>query len=72
VPGKEIVDAFLILFGGALMLTPGFVTDILGMALLLPPVRAVVRSVLAKRFKTIAIHRSGFGPGPTGGGFIDV
>jgi UPF0716 protein FxsA len=70
VPGKEIVDAFLILFGGALMLTPGFVTDIFGMALLLPPVRAVVRGVLAKRFTTIAINRTGFGG--TGGGYIDV
>lgn len=61
VPGTEIVDAFLILFGGALMLTPGFVTDVLGMALLLPPVRIVVRRVLARRFKAIAMNRSGFG-----------
>lgn len=50
VPGAELVDAFLILLGGALMLTPGFVSDIAGMALLLPPVRAVVRGVLRKRF----------------------
>lgn len=50
VPGTELVDAFLILFGGALMLTPGFVSDIVGMALLLPPVRAVVRGVLRRRF----------------------
>lgn len=61
VPGTEMVDAFLILFGGALMLTPGFVTDVLGMALLLPPVRIVVRRVLARRFKAIAMNRSGFG-----------
>ena len=61
VPGSELVDAFLILFGGALMLTPGFVTDIIGMALLLPPVRIVVRRVLARRFTTIAVNRSGFG-----------
>lgn len=50
VPGAELVDAFLILFGGALMLTPGFVSDIVGMALLLPPVRAVVRGSLRRRF----------------------
>jgi UPF0716 protein FxsA len=67
-PGREVVDAFLILFGGALMLTPGFITDLLGVALLLPPVRAVVRTALARRFKTIAVSRSGFG----GPGFIDV
>jgi len=60
VPGKELVDAFLILFGGALMLAPGFITDLVGMALLLPPVRAVVRGVLARRFKTIVVQRSGY------------
>ena len=41
VPGQELVDAFLILLGGALMVAPGFLTDALGMLLLLPPVRAV-------------------------------
>lgn len=71
VPGKEIVDGFLILFGGALMLTPGFLTDVLGIALLLPPVRAVVRVALAKRFKTIAVHRIDVN-GPYAGGRDDV
>ena len=61
VPGKEIVDTFLILFGGALMLAPGFLTDLVGMALLLPPVRAVVRRILARRFKIVAMNRGGFG-----------
>jgi UPF0716 protein FxsA len=61
VPGTEIVDAFLILFGGALMLTPGFVSDMFGMALLVPPVRAVVRRVLARRFKLVAVKRGGLG-----------
>lgn len=61
VPGREIVDGFLILFGGALMLTPGFLSDLVGIGLLLPPVRAVVRTVLARRFKTIAVHRGGLG-----------
>jgi UPF0716 protein FxsA len=51
VPGKELVDAFLILLGGALMLAPGFLTDIAGMALLLPPVRAGVRGLLRRRFE---------------------
>lgn len=60
-PSTELVDGFLILFGGALMLAPGFVTDILGILLLLPPVRAVVRRVLARRFKTVVLNRGGFG-----------
>jgi len=52
VPGKELADAALILFGGALMVAPGFITDVLGMLLLLPPVRAVVRGALRRRLAT--------------------
>jgi UPF0716 protein FxsA len=44
VPGRELVDGMLILFAGALLLTPGFVTDALGVALLLPPVRSALRA----------------------------
>ncbi len=50
-PGKELIDGFLILLAGVLMLTPGFVTDVLGFLLLLPPTRAFVRRVLVARFK---------------------
>lgn len=49
VPGTELVDGFLILLAGALMLTPGFLTDILAILLLLPPIRAVVRRELRRR-----------------------
>lgn len=49
VPGKEIADGVMILFAGALLMTPGFLTDILALALLLPPVRAAIRSVLMKQ-----------------------
>jgi UPF0716 protein FxsA len=49
VPGTELVDAFLILLAAALMLTPGFLTDIVAIFLLLPPVRAVVRRELRRR-----------------------
>jgi len=63
VPGQELVDAFLILLGGALMVAPGFLTDITGMLLLLPPVRAVVRRVLRRRFAARVVG---------GGGVIDL
>jgi UPF0716 protein FxsA len=43
VPGRELVDGVLILFAGALLITPGFVTDVVGILLLLPPVRAALR-----------------------------
>ena len=49
VPGTELVDGFLILLAGALMLTPGFLTDVLAILLLLPPIRAVVRRELRRR-----------------------
>jgi UPF0716 protein FxsA len=47
-PAREVADGALIIFGGALLLTPGFLTDILGIALLLPPTRAIVRRVLVR------------------------
>jgi UPF0716 protein FxsA len=50
VPGVELLDAFLILLAAALMLTPGFLTDIVAILLLLPPVRAAVRRGLRRRF----------------------
>lgn len=50
VPGREVIDGMLVIFGGALLLTPGFLSDLLGLILLLPPTRAVVRQVLVRRF----------------------
>lgn len=47
-PTREILDGALVIFGGALLLTPGFLTDILGLLLLAPPSRAVIRRVLSK------------------------
>ena len=49
-PAREVLDGVLIIFGGALLLTPGFVTDIAGILLLLPPTRAVLRRLLVRRF----------------------
>jgi UPF0716 protein FxsA len=49
VPTREVLDGALVIFGGALLLTPGFITDILGLVLLIPPTRALVRAVLVRR-----------------------
>ncbi len=51
VPSAEIVDGALILFAGALMLTPGFLTDCLALVLLLPPTRAGIRRVIVRRIR---------------------
>jgi UPF0716 protein FxsA len=50
IPAREVLDGVLVVFGGALLLTPGFVTDIVGAIFLLPPTRAVVRGLLVRRF----------------------
>jgi UPF0716 protein FxsA len=49
-PAREALDGALIIVGGALLLTPGFITDIGGLLLLLPPSRAVARRLLVRRF----------------------
>ena len=48
-PAREVADGVLVIFGGALLLTPGFLTDVLGLILLIPPTRALVRGVVARR-----------------------
>jgi UPF0716 protein FxsA len=51
VPSAEVVNGLLVLFAGFALALPGFVSDLVGLALLLPPVRAAVRSLLLKRFE---------------------
>lgn len=45
-PARDVVDGGLILLAGALLLAPGFLTDVLAVLLLLPPTRALFRGVL--------------------------
>jgi UPF0716 protein FxsA len=47
-PARELADAALILVGGTLMLSPGFVTDLLGIALILPFTRPFARQALTR------------------------
>jgi UPF0716 protein FxsA len=64
VPAKEVLDGVLVIFGGALLLTPGFLTDVLGLVLLLPPSRAVVRAILVRRLGDRMIASVATPPGP--------
>lgn len=76
IPAKEVADGALVLFGGALLLTPGFVTDVLGLVLILPPTRALLRGTLtgfvAKRFVAVRlgqqVHHQYRSHGGRGGG----
>lgn len=47
-PGDEVTQGALVLFGGALLLTPGFVTDLVGFLAVLPPTRAVISRVVRR------------------------
>ena len=71
VPADEVLEGALVLFGGALLLTPGFATDLTGLLLMLPPTRALVAAQLKRqlgaRFSvtTLGGGRSMFGGAAT-------
>lgn len=58
-PHQEVTDGLLILIAGAVLLTPGFLTDAVGFALLMPPVRQVLRGRLADSLKSKIVVGSG-------------
>lgn len=74
VPSAELVDGGLVLFAGALMITPGFLSDALAILLLLPPTRAVARNAVLRRirlgggpFRVVATPTGPPGRGTTAG-----
>ncbi len=77
VPAREVADGALVLVGGTLLLTPGFLSDIVGVLCLLPPTRAVLRPVLtravARRLGVGGLvgRRSGGRAAAQGGGVIE-
>jgi UPF0716 protein FxsA len=62
VPTREIVDGVLVIFGGAFLITPGFITDVVGVLLLLPPTRPLFRRSLQKRLERRAVVVDGGTP----------
>jgi UPF0716 protein FxsA len=77
VPSAEIVDGALVLLAGALMITPGFLSDLLAIFLLLPPSRALVRNVLLRRIRArgglfAMVTSMPTGPPPAGDEIWDV
>jgi len=53
IPGKELADGAIILVAGALLLTPGVLTDFIGFLGLLPFTRSVLRSTILSLFKRV-------------------
>lgn len=67
-PAKEIADGALILIGGTLMLSPGFVLDIAGILLILPFTRPVARRLLTSVVERRLVVAPAFGPFGAGNG----
>jgi UPF0716 protein FxsA len=73
-PERELGDGAMVVAGGALLLTPGFITDAVGFALVLPFTRPLVRRLaawfFARRVRTLVARSSGPGAtSPLGGPF---
>ena len=68
VPTPELAEAALTVLGGVLLLVPGFVTDVLALACLLPPTRSIARwavqAALARWVLRMSGRSGGGGPGP--------
>lgn len=68
-PTNELADGAMIFFASALMLTPGFITDFVGLALLIPPIRAILRPPVISFFRSrLEVRTAGFGSAVFGGG----
>lgn len=74
VPSGELIDGALVLFAGALMITPGFLSDALAILLLLPPTRAVARHAVLHRIRAGGMFTvvTGRGTPPGSGATADI
>lgn len=66
-PARAIADAMMVGIAGVLLLTPGYFTDILGILLLIPPVRTVIYAFLRSRIGIVAPGPGAHGTRPPGG-----
>jgi UPF0716 protein FxsA len=66
-PGHEAIDGALVLLGGIMLIVPGFISDALGLCMLLAPTRALARGVVARnvRGRVVVATRASRSPGPT-------
>ena len=68
IPANEAVDGFLVIMGGTLLLVPGFLSDIVGILLIAPPTRKLLRGRVVKfgMGRTRATFMGGFVADDTG------
>lgn len=76
IPSREVADGGLVLLAGALMIAPGFISDVVALLLLFPPTRAGFRTVLMKavaaRGRARVIATGARRPGRGGSGADDI
>jgi UPF0716 protein FxsA len=65
-PATELADGALVLVGGTLMISPGFVSDVVGILLILPFTRPIARAVLSRLVARRLLDARRPGPGPEG------
>jgi UPF0716 protein FxsA len=58
VPTREVLDGALVLIGGTLLMIPGFISDVVGLIMLLPVLRAPLRHTLARNFSRPVVTRT--------------
>jgi len=63
-PVQEAFDGICLVAAGALLLTPGFLTDSIGFLLFVPPLRHGLRAYLSRHVTMTTQMHGGFGPGP--------
>ena len=71
IPAREVFDGAMVIVGGAFLLAPGFITDVIGLLLLIPPTRAAFRGIvrrMAWRRARISVRGFGWGTSPPYGG----
>jgi UPF0716 protein FxsA len=68
-PARQLADGMMVAIAGVLLLTPGYFTDLLGIVLLIPPVRTAIYAFLKDRIKVVTPAAAGFQrpPSPPGG-----
>ncbi len=60
-PARALADAMLVAVAGVLLLTPGYFTDLMGLLLLVPPVRGLIYAYLRTRFTVVSASSRGYG-----------
>jgi UPF0716 protein FxsA len=65
IPTREVFDGAMVILGGAFLITPGFITDLIGLLLLIPPTRAAFRGLVSR----LALRRAAFTVRTVGWGY---